>query len=192
MPSSIRTRLWPAAAERSRAATLTLAVALAVLTAVAAQIRLPLPFTPIPVTFQVLTVLAAGFLLSPAAAAASMGIYLGMGAAGAPVFSGGVASSALGGLTAGYLLSYPAAAALVSVLARRRQGLGRRLLAGAAGLALVHLCGAAWLALAVPGSPAATGGLLTWSLWPFLAVDLAKLAVAERLTRGGTRTSDEG
>ena len=85
-----------------------MALGMVVLTALAAQIRIPLPFTPVPITLQVLVVLAAGYLLTPLAAAGGMALYLGLGAAGVPLFSGGLAGlGVLGGFTGGYLLSYP-------------------------------------------------------------------------------------
>ncbi len=87
----------------------------------------------------------------------------------------------LSGVTGGYLLAYPAAAWLVSILTWRGGGALRRLGAGMAALALVHLAGGLWLAMVTATRDA--GLVLTLSLLPFLAVDLAKLAVAEWLTR---------
>ncbi len=162
-------------------------VAFALLAALAAQIRVPLPFTPVPVTLQVFVVLLAGYALGAAPAMASMLLYLAMGAAGLPVFSGGASSGALPGATAGYLLAFPLAALAVGWVCRRFTSLPSRLAAGLAGLALIHLGGALWLALAVPVAPRAAGPLLTWSLLPFLGFDLVKLLAAERISRGFSR-----
>ncbi len=103
------------------------------LVAVCAHISMPLGITPIPVTMQTFAVLLLGLLFSPGAAFACLALYLMEGALGLPVFSphglGGMAQ--LLGPTGGYLLSYPFAAALASVLYRR----GRRsFLAALAGL----------------------------------------------------------
>lgn len=174
-------RTWPLIPVRAAENQWPMALAMVVLTALAAQIRIPLPFTPVPITLQVLVVLAAGYLLKPWVAAGSMALYLGLGAAGAPMFSGGLAG--LSGLSGGYLLAFPLAAAVVSLLAGGTGHAGRRLGAGLAGLVIIHLAGAAWLALVFPGATPGLTGLLTMSFLPFMAVDLAKLGVAEWLTR---------
>jgi biotin transport system substrate-specific component len=165
-------------------------VAFALLTALAAQIYIPLGFTPVPVTLQVLTVLLAAYLLGPWAAAASMVLYLTLGAGGLPVFSGAAGGWAvLGGFTGGYLIALPGAALVTSWLARRGTGVARRLLAGLVGLAVIHVGGALWLAFIAPGTPESTVGLLTWSFLPFIGADLVKMLVAERVTRPAGRRS---
>ncbi|MFQ5720245.1 MAG: biotin transporter BioY [Acidobacteriota bacterium] len=161
-----------------------LALAFALLVAVSAQIRLPLPFTPVPFTFQVFIVALAAYQLGAWWGAASLGLYIGMGAAGAPVFSGGAAGlAALGGVTAGYLLSYPLAAGIIGWLASRAQGVGGRVGAGLAGLAVIHAGGVLWMWAVVPAAPHGTMALLTWTLLPFVGVDIVKVLVAERLSR---------
>jgi biotin transport system substrate-specific component len=177
-------RTWPLPASRTTGWELSVGLALVLLTAVAAQIRIPLPFTPVPLTFQVLVVLSAGYLLRPLAAAGAMSAYLLLGAAGAPVFSGAAAGAAvLSGLTGGYLLAMPLAALLVSLLVRRGPGTAGRILAGAAGLAVIHLSGALWLAGLSGSAAVGVAQILAWSFLPFLAIDLLKLATAEWLTR---------
>ena len=120
------------------------------LVAICAHIAVPLGFTPIPVTMQTFAVLLLGLLFSPGAAFACLALYLMEGALGLPVFSphgpGGIAQ--LLGPTGGYLLSYPLAAGLASLLYRR----SRRSFAtgiAAAGLAslLILAVGATWLGL---------------------------------------------
>ncbi len=185
MPTTrIWQRAWPLAPVRAADNQWLMGLSMVVLTALAAQIRIPLPFTPVPITLQVLVVLAAGYLLKPGVAAGSMALYLGLGAAGVPLFSGGLAGlGVLGGFSGGYLLACPLAAGLVSLLAGGSGHAGRRLGAGLAGMTVIHLSGTAWLALAFPGTTPGLAGLLTMSLLPFLALDLAKLGVAEWLTR---------
>jgi biotin transporter BioY len=94
------------------------------LVAICAHIAMPVGFTPIPVTMQTFAVLLLGLLFSPGAAFACLALYLVEGAFGLPVFSphgpGGIAQ--LLGPSGGYLLSYPFAAALASMLYHR----GRR------------------------------------------------------------------
>ena len=120
------------------------------LVAICAHIAMPLGFTPIPVTMQTFAVLLLGLLFSPGAAFACLALYLMEGAMGMPVFSphgpGGIAQ--LLGPGGGYLLSYPFAAALTSVLYRR--GLRRfwpAIVAAVVASLLILAAGAAWLGL---------------------------------------------
>jgi biotin transport system substrate-specific component len=89
----------------------------AALTGAFAYVSFPNPISPVPVSLQVLGVFLAGIFLGPVWGGASMALYLVAGAAGAPVFSGGSAGlGPLVGYTAGYLWSYPLAAALVGAV----------------------------------------------------------------------------
>jgi len=152
--------------------------------AVCAHIAIPLWFTPVPVTLQTFAVLLLGLVLSPAAAAASLVLYLLEGMAGLPVFSpvGPVGFLHLFGLTGGYLLSYPAAAALTGLLRRRlshfssaRAGFAASTLAAAAGSALILLAGAAWFSVFAHQSAATT---LALAVAPFLPGDILKVIAA--------------
>ncbi|WP_290818145.1 biotin transporter BioY [Halovivax sp.] len=96
------------------------AALLAALTGVAAQVAIPYPLSPAPVTLQVLIVFLAGLYLGPVWGGVSMLLYLVAGAAGAPVFAG--ATGGVGVLvdqTAGFLWSYPVAAAAIGLLVHR-------------------------------------------------------------------------
>src|ERR1700759_2366495 len=90
--------------------------------AACAHVALPLYFTPVPLTLQPFAVLLLGLLLSPRLAAATLLAYLGEGALGLPVFSPGPASmpglAHLFGPPGGYLLAYPVAAMIVSIVFR--------------------------------------------------------------------------
>ncbi len=125
------------AAPRAATAWLELAgsVALAVtLLALAARIAVPLPGTPVPVTFQDLTVLAVGLALGPRRGALAVGTYVLLGALGAPVFSNGAGGLGwLMGPTGGYLLAFPVSAAVIGLA-----GASRRLLPMLGGLAAAH------------------------------------------------------
>ncbi len=87
----------------------------------------PIPVGPIPLTLQTLGVALTGLCLGPWRGFAAMALYVAVGAAGLPVFSGG--ASGLGvliGPTGGYLLSFPLAALVSGFVARGavRRGLG--------------------------------------------------------------------
>src|ERR687889_115461 len=100
---------------------------MAAVTAVTAQITIPLPFSPVPFTLQVLAVILSGLLLGPRYGALSQAIYVLIGAIGVPVFAG--FSGGLGivlGPTGGYLLSYPAAAAVAGLSTRAATSTSRR------------------------------------------------------------------
>jgi biotin transport system substrate-specific component len=166
-----------AVATSSAAVRRTAAVVLgAAFVAVAAQIAVPLPGTPVPLTLQPLAVLLVGGLLGPGLGAASLVLYLAMGAAGLPVFTpyGLPGFARLLGPTGGYLLAYPVAAFAVGKLAGDARHWGRTALAVLTGLVLIHLGGAAQL-LILTGS--ATAALRLGTL-PFLIGDLLKLAIA--------------
>lgn len=147
--------------------------------ALAAQVAVPLPFTPVPMTLQPLAVLVVGGLLGARLGAAALVLYLALGAVGLPVFTpvGPPGAVRLLGPTGGYLLSYPAAAAVVGWLATARRPAGppvRLLLACAAGMVVIHLGGSAQLAILTGDVEVAT----RFGLVPFLTGDLLKIGLA--------------
>jgi biotin transport system substrate-specific component len=85
-----------------------------------AFVSFPNPLSPAPVTLQVLGVFLAGIMLGPVWGAGAMVLYLLAGALGAPVFAGGSAGfGVLVSGTAGYLWSYPLAAAGIGLIVHR-------------------------------------------------------------------------
>jgi len=153
----------------------------------------PLWFTPVPLTLQTFAVLTLGLVLSPGLSAAALVAYLLEGMCGLPVFSpvGAPTFLHLFGPTGGYLLAYPAAAALTGVLRRRLSAgwlaSGRftaSLLAAATGSALILLSGAAWLAIVTRQSPAA---VFVFAVAPFLPGDILKLIASAGIASGWTR-----
>jgi biotin transport system substrate-specific component len=144
--------------------------------ALASQVAVPLPGTPVPMTLQPLAVLLAGGLLGQRRGAASMVLFLLLGAAGLPVFTpfGAPGLLRLFGPTGGYLLAFPVAAALVGGITARHPGwLG--LVAGPlAGMLAIHAGGLAQL-LVLTGS--AQAAVAAGSL-PFVLGDSLKVLVA--------------
>jgi biotin transport system substrate-specific component len=155
-----------------------LAAALAgtLLVALGAQASVPLPGTPVPLTLQVPAVLIVGGLLGPGLGAASLTIYLVLGAAGLPVFApaGLPGLARLFGPTGGYLLALPLAAAVAGLAARPPRAAVRLALGLVAALLVIHAGGVAQLAV--------LGGDLrtAWRLGslPFLVGDAGKLLLA--------------
>ena len=157
--------------------------------AACAHVTLPLFFTPVPLTLQPFAVLLLGLLLSPRLAAVTLLAYLGEGAIGLPVFSPGAAGSSglvhLFGPTGGYLLAYPLAAMLISVLFRSgSRNLVRALASAAAGDLLVLTGGALWLAALTHASLQV---VLTQAILPFLPGDALKVVAAAALATGWQR-----
>jgi biotin transport system substrate-specific component len=90
-----------------------------ILTAIGAQIEIPTQ--PVPFTLQTFFVLLSGAILGKHGGVLSMGVYLVLGAIGAPVFSGGTLGiSRILGPTGGYLLAFPLAAFAVGYFAQLR------------------------------------------------------------------------
>ncbi len=180
--------VWPRRAANRTAAwgrDAALAFAFSLLTALSAQVTIHLPL--IPLTMQTFAVLLAGALLGPRLGALAMVLYLAEGLAGLPVFAEGHSAWTPGtlpgipvilGASAGYLLSYPFAAALVGWLATR--GWDRQpvtmLAAMLLGSLVIFALGAGWLAHFVGPSHALTGGVL-----PFLPGDVVKALLAAGL-----------
>jgi biotin transport system substrate-specific component len=153
----------------------------ALFVALAAQVAVPLPGTPVPVTLQVPAVLIVGGLLGPRLGAASMVVYLLLGAAGLPVFAptGVPGAARLFGPTGGYLLAHPLAAAVVGLIVERGRSWVRIAVGMVAGVTVVHVGGVAQLAI-LTGD---TARAFAWGSLPFLLLDLLKLVVAGLVVR---------
>lgn len=75
---------------------------------------------PVPITLQTFAVLLAGAVLGAGRGFLAVLLYIAVGAAGVPVFSGGNAGlGVFAGPTAGYLVGFPFAAALCGFLVQR-------------------------------------------------------------------------
>ncbi len=78
-----------------------------------------LPMVPVPMTLQSLAIIVIGGLCGPLWGVAILALYLGLGALGLPVFaSGGSGVEAFSSSGAGYLWSFPLAAAVAGVSER--------------------------------------------------------------------------
>lgn len=153
---------------------LVLTALFAALTAVLAQIQLPIG--PVPFNLAVFGAFLAGMLLEPAWAAASMGVYMLLGAVGIPVFAGFMGGPAvLLGKTGGYVIGY-IFIALATALAVKRSGklpvIGAAMLAG---LLICYGFGTAWF-MAVTGADLVSA--LGWCVLPFIVPDVCKGVLA--------------
>ena len=155
----------------------------AALTALGAHVAVPLGFTPVPMTLQTLFVLLAGVLLGPVAGAASQLLYLGLGLAGVPVFSmGGAGLPWLLSPTGGYLLAFPAAAALAGWIAGRERHRVRTAVALVAATAVIFTSGAGWLSVV---TELGAREVFASGVQPFLPGALIKAAIVYVIARHG-------
>ncbi len=151
-------------------------VGFALLTAAGAQVAIPLPHTPVPLTLQTLVVLLAGVTLGPRLGMASMALYLLLGAVGYHVFAENRwGLQTLVGANGGYLLGFLLAQPVIGRLTRRN-GAWRGILSGVlAGDAIIFTLGLTWLSCWLHLGWQDT---LAKGLWPFVAGDILKMAVA--------------
>lgn len=96
-------RIDPATALRATAKPVVFAVLLALATMAG---RIPIPGTPVPITLQTFVLMLAALTMTWRQAAGAVALYLAAGAAGMPVFSGGMATAALFGPNAGFLIGF--------------------------------------------------------------------------------------
>jgi biotin transport system substrate-specific component len=155
----------------------------------AASAWLSVPFYPVPLTMQTLAVLLIGGTLGPTLGVSAVVGYLALGAAGAPVFHGGLGGVlVLAGPTGGYLVGFLPAVFLMGWAARMagprpaRAGsgsaFGRLLILGLGAVvasAAIYAVGVPWLSLfaGLGLQRAVAVGLV-----PFLLGDALKAAVA--------------
>ncbi|HWS36177.1 MAG TPA: biotin transporter BioY [Actinoplanes sp.] len=176
-PTGVLADVWGRSAVRD--VVLTVGAACAV--GLAAQIAVPVPGSPVPITGQTFAVLLAGATLGAARSSAGMLLYLVAGVLGVPWFAGG--SSGWPSATAGYLVGFVIATALIGQLAAL--GADRKPVHTiglmAAGHSLIYLIGVPWLAFAMHTdlTTAAANGLV-----PYLIGDVLKVLLAAALLPG--------
>jgi biotin transport system substrate-specific component len=166
---------------RTRTGKVLLAVSATGFVAICAHVSVPLYFTPVPVTLQTLAVILIGLAFGPALGFSAMVLYLVEGAMGLPVFSphgpGGIAQ--LLGPTAGYLFSYPLAAAAAGAAVRAihlgRSQFPAAILAGIAASVIILSTGAGWLACLLHLT---LGAAWHMGIAPFLPGEILKVSAA--------------
>ncbi len=161
-------------------------VGFALLTALAAKTHFRLYLWEVPITLQTLVVYGSGLYLGSRNGMLAQLLYVALGLF-FPVYAGdghGI-DYLMGAVSAGYLLSYPAAAAVVGLLSERWKSLAGSTLSTLVGAAVIFTIGVTWLHVAA--------GHETWmesidkGFLRFAVIDLVKvLAVA--LLYSGTRT----
>ena len=151
---------------------LTTMALLAALLCVSSYISIRLPFSAVPITAQTLIINIIALLLKPKKAGITVGIWLLLGLAGLPVFSGGSGGfGVLAGATGGYIIGYLLAAILVSVLKSRKNKIIRNTASVLTGILIIYAVGIPWMKIVMhlDWRAAVVTGLL-----PFLAGDIIK------------------
>lgn len=169
-------RLLPAEKTGSRRRTAALLFAGVVLLTASAWLQLPTGI--VKVSLQSLMAVLIGLVFGPRLGTATFLSYLGLGAAGAPVFQSGAGLAYLAGPTGGFLVGMLAATWFAGQLARRG-ALRSATAAGAAtvaSLVLVFVPGLAWLTVLF-----GPGQALVLGLYPFIPAELIKAGLAAGL-----------
>ncbi|MCI2175033.1 MAG: biotin transporter BioY [Bifidobacterium thermacidophilum] len=125
-PSAALASAAPTTARRLlRSAGMSLLFAL-LLWAAAAAGRIPIPGTPVGITLQTFVLMLAALSLDWREAGGAVVLYLLAGAAGLPVFSGGMSTLALVGPSAGFLFGFLPGVIVASLLKGKARGTGAR------------------------------------------------------------------
>jgi len=158
-------------------------IAFTTLTAIGAQIEIP--FHPVPLTLQTFFVLLAGAILGKRNGTLSMCLYLLVGVAGLPVFSGwGFGFAKIIGPTGGYLLSFPIAAFVVGYLHQRQNNIYWSLVSMFVGLFVIFSLGTLHLNIVYyhDWSKSISNGLLIFSLWDGVKM-VAAAVIASKINK---------
>lgn len=174
-PHSLRAALFPQSNLITNGA---LALGGVTFLALMAQLALPIPGSPVPVTGQTLGALLIGASYGRALGATTFALYLGIGIAGAPVFSQqGHGIAKVVGPTGGYLIGMFLATIVLSFLASKKwdKKISTAILSMLIGQALIFIPGLIWL-------QQSTGKDWSWTInagfTPFIFGEILKLAIA--------------
>ena len=154
----------------------------ALILGLSAQVKVYLPISPVPVTGQTFAVLMLAALLGSRRGILAMIAYLVEGAAGLPVFAGGLGLAVLIGPTGGYLVGFIPAAYVVGRLAELGwdRHVGTTIAAMLAGEIVLYTFGVCWLAIMTNIRTA-----LTIGLYPFIVGDALKVVLAAAVLPAG-------
>ncbi len=150
---------------------------MAAIISVLGPLSVPLPFTPVPVSFTIMAVYLTSYLLGSKTGTLSVIIYILVGLAGLPVFSGFTGGAAkLVGPTGGYIIGFIFIAIIGGFFVDKFKGnFFLSLLGMAIGTAICYLFGSLWLAY--QASMNLKQELLA-GVVPYVALDCAKMVIA--------------
>jgi biotin transport system substrate-specific component len=184
-PTAVQPRVLTDVIPGDRVRDVLLSAGFALAIALSALVYFYMPGNPVPVTGQTFVVLAGAIALGARRATGGALLYLGLGAAGLPLFA------ASNGATFGYIVGFAAASALLGAVAQRGwlRTVPSVTAAMVVGNLVIYAFGVAWVAAAFqlqPGFLAAfgfdgtpsLGVLLATFVGPFLVGDAVKIALA--------------
>ncbi len=161
----------------SKTAEMTKIALLVAMNCVSAYIVIPLPFSLSPIALQTMFVNLVAFLLTPRQTFMTMLVYILIGLAGIPVFTGGTAGPAkLFGPTGGYIFGFMVAAVLIALLRGSEYSFKRYSIIGiGVGIPVIYLLGALQLKFVtgMDWQAAVVTGVL-----PFVPLDVVKCLAA--------------
>ena len=136
-----------------------------------------IPLGPVPISLCTLLIYLSAWLFSPGRAMAAAAVYVLIGAAGLPVFSGFMGGlGRLAGPTGGYIVGYLPLTAICARFVRRFPGRrGMQCLGMVLGTAVLYAVGTGWFCIQT--QVGVVGGL-TACVLPFLPGDAAKIGAA--------------
>lgn len=155
---------------------LTLTAMMAAVICVLGPLSIPLPFSPVPISLTMIGIYLAVYVVGMAKGTVAYLIYLLLGLAGVPVFSGFTAGPGkLLGPTGGYLIGFMFTALISGFFVDRWSN--RRIVCGLGmvlGIAVAYVFGTAWLAVqaGMTFPQALAAGVI-----PYVPFDLVKIAV---------------
>lgn len=147
------------------------------ITCILAPFSVPIPISPVPISLTNLVLLISVYVLGWKDAAVSFLIYLLIGAAGLPVFSGFAGGlGKIAGPTGGYLVGFIFMTVIAGIFVERFPDNRSLIVIGMAlSTAVAYIFGTAWLAfqMEIPFAAALSIGVL-----PYLPGDTAKIILA--------------
>lgn len=157
-------------------------VGFALLTGLLAQFEIRLYLWEVPITLQTVAVYGSGLFLGWRSGLLAMLLYLALGLV-LPFYAGGASGWAhLVGMTGGYLLGYPLAAATIGALSRRWNTFAGSVLSVLGGSLVLFTCGVVWLHFAADHATwleSLDKGWLRFIVW-----DLTKIALVGAVYSG--------
>ena len=138
---------------------------------------LSIPIGPVPISLTSLALYFMVFLVGPKMSAAACAIYILIGFAGLPVFSGFTGGpQKLAGPTGGYIIGFLPMIMIIGLIAEKApKNLIIRILAGVIGTVVLYAMGTAWLA---QGTGMTFGAALGVGVIPFAGLDFLKICAA--------------
>lgn len=175
--NSINTTNTTNAAGKSSPRRLVLIAMMTAITCILAPLSIPIPVSPVPISLTNLVLLISVYILGWKDASISFIIYLLLGLAGLPVFSGfsgglGKIAGPTGGYLAGFIFMTVIAGLAVDIFSGRRLP---AVIGMALGTAVAYAFGTAWLAIQMDLTFISA---LSIGVLPYLAGDTLKIILA--------------